>query len=163
MIEDSPVLGRVAGLQRSGGGVPKLPIERTAVHLTGMEGDWQRNRKFHGGPDRALCLYSLELLDALVREGHPAGAGKMGENVTISGIDWRLMQPGRRVRIGRVLAELTAFAAPCRNIAGAFRQHDFTRVSEKLHPGWSRVYARVVRDGEIAVGDVVELELQLQP
>ena len=83
--------------------------------------------------------------------------------MTISGIDWRLMQPGNRVRIGPVMAELTAFATPCRNIAGAFREHDFTRVSERLHPGWSRVYARVVRDGEIAVGDVVELELQLQP
>lgn len=157
MIEGFGAFGQVAGLQRSGGGVPKLPIERAIVHLAGMEGDRQRNRKFHGGPDRALCLYSLELLDALGREGHPAGAGRMGENVTISGIDWRLVQPGARMSIGRVEAEVTAFAAPCRNIAGAFLGGEFTRVSEKVHTGWSRVYARVLRAGEIAIGDEVEI------
>ncbi len=157
MIEGLGAFGQVAGLQRSGGGVPKLPIERATVLLTGIEGDWQRNRKFHGGPDRALCLYSLELLDALVREGHPAGAGRMGENVTISGIDWRLMQFGTRVRIGRVEAEVTAFAAPCRSIAGAFLGGEFTRVSEKVYPGWSRVYAKVLREGEIAIGNAVEI------
>jgi MOSC domain-containing protein YiiM len=157
MIEGAGKIGTVVSLQRSAGGVPKLPIERASVHAGGMEGDWQRNRKYHGGPDRALCLYSRELLDVLEREGHPAGPGKMGENVTMSGIDWRVMQPGVRVRIGTVEAELTGFAAPCKTIAGAFRDDEFKRVSEKLYPGWSRVYARVLRAGEIAVGDSVEV------
>ena len=137
-----------------------MPVERATVHATGMEGDRQRDLRFHGGPDRALCLYSSDLLDILEREGHPAGLGRMGENVTMSGIDWRLMQPGVRVRIGSVEAALTAFAAPCRNIAGAFRDGEYKRVSEKLHPGWSRVYARVIRPGEVAVGDDVEVLLQ---
>lgn len=148
---------RVVGLQRSGGGVPKLPIQRASVHATGIEGDWQRNRKHHGGPDRALCLYSKALLDALVAEGHPASPGAMGENVTIVGLDWSGMQPGVRLRIGTVEAEVTDFACPCQKIARAFRDGEFTRVSEKVHPGWSRVYARVLRAGEIALGDEVEM------
>ncbi len=150
-------VGRVAGLQRSAGGVPKLPVERAAVRVTGLEGDVQRNRKYHGGPDRALCIYSLDLIQALVAEGHPIHPGAAGENVTLSGIDWRAVQPGVRLRMGAVEAEVTAFAVPCRTIRAAFLNEEMTRIGEKLHPGWSRVYARVIVEGAIGVGDRVEL------
>jgi MOSC domain-containing protein YiiM len=147
--------GRVASLQRSGGGVPKLPVERAKVELTGMVGDWQRDRRHHGGPDRALCLYSVELLDALRAEGHPVSAGSMGENVTMSGIDWRSLVPGVRLRIGTVDVEITDYAAPCTTIRNSFKDNEFTRASQKRHPGWSRVYVRILREGEIAPGDEV--------
>lgn len=150
--------GRVVGLQRSGGGVPKMGVERTRVLLTGMEGDWQRDRRHHGGPDRALCLYSMELIDALVAEGHPIAPGTVGENVTIEGVDWRDMRPGARVTIGTVEVELTDFAAPCRTIRESFAGERFKRISEKLYPGWSRVYARVTKEGEIEVGDAVRVD-----
>ena len=155
-------VGRVAGLQRSAGGVPKLPVERVAVRVTGLEGDVQRNRKHHGGPDRALCIYSLDLIQALVAEGHPIHPGATGENVTVSGIDWRAVQPGVRLRIGAVEAEVTAFAVPCRTIRTAFLDEEMTRIGEKAHPGWSRVYARVLVEGEIGVGDQVELRSDQQ-
>jgi MOSC domain-containing protein YiiM len=53
--------------------------------------------------------------------------------------------------------ELTSFAVPCRNIAGSFADGDITRVSNKLHPGWSRVYAKVVTPGSVRVGDAVRI------
>ena len=145
--------GRVVGLQRSGGGVPKLPVTEAIVGEGGMEGDWQRNRKYHGGPDRALCLYSMELIEALQGEGHPIFPGSAGENVTLAGIDWREMQPGVRLAIGGAEVELTGFAVPCRTIAGSFVDGRSVRIGEKLYPGWSRVYARVLRGGRVAVGD----------
>lgn len=150
------VTGHVTGLQRSGGGVPKRPVESAEVRYGGMEGDWQRNRKYHGGPDRALCLYSQELIDALANEGHPIGRGTTGENVTLSGIDWREMQPGARLRVGAVDLEVTAFAWPCPTIRRAFLDGGFARISEKEYPGWSRVYARVIVEGAIRVGDRAE-------
>ncbi|MDB4917323.1 MAG: domain containing protein [Gemmatimonadetes bacterium] len=150
-------VGRVVGLQRSGGGVPKLPIERAEVQLTGIVGDWQRDRRYHGGPDRALCLYSAELIGALRVEGHPVWPGAMGENVTIEGLDWAVMQPGARLRIGTVVLEITNFAPPCNTISGAFTDGRFKRASEKVHPGWSRVYARIIREGVIVLGDQAEL------
>ena len=127
------------------------------MRVTGMEGDVQRNRKYHGGPDRALCIYSLDLIQALVAEGHPIHPGATGENVTVSGIDWRAVQPGVRLRMGAVEAEVTAFAVPCRTIRAAFLDEAMTRIGEKVHPGWSRVYARVIVEGEIGIGDQVEL------
>ena len=149
--------GRVTGLQRSRGGVPKLPIERAMVRVDGMEGDRQANRKYHGGPDRALCLYAQERLDALASEGHPLERGWLGENITIAGLRWEEVRPGMRLRLGGVEVEVTGFAAPCRQIAEGFADRLFTRVGEKVNPGWSRVYARVLAEGEVAVGDPVTI------
>jgi MOSC domain-containing protein YiiM len=147
--------GRVTGLQRSRGGVPKLSVERVMVRVDGMEGDRQANRKYHGGPDRALCLYAQERLEALRREGHPLEPGTLGENVTIAGLRWEEVRPGVRLQIGETEVEVTGFAAPCRQIAAGFADGLFTRVGEKANPGWSRVYARVLSEGEVAVGDRV--------
>jgi MOSC domain-containing protein YiiM len=79
----------------------------------------------------------------------------LGENVTIAGLDWALVRPGVRLRIGGVNAEVTGYASPCAQIAGAFRDGVFTRVGQKVNPGWSRVYVRILREGTIAVGDAV--------
>jgi MOSC domain-containing protein YiiM len=137
--------------------VPKLAVGRAMVRPAGMEGDSQRDRRFHGGPDRALCLYSQERIAALLAEGHPIVGGALGENVTIAGLDWEEVRPGVRLRIGSLEVEATSFAAPCRNIAGAFLDGQFKRVGQRLNPGWSRVYASVLNVGEIAVGDPVIL------
>ena len=149
---------RVVSLNRSNGGVPKLAIDATRVTINGMDGDRQRDRRYHGGPSRALSLYSLERIECLQLEGHPIEPGAVGENVTIAGIDWSEMKPGRRVLAGDVEIELTGYAAPCKTIRNAFLDQDFTRISQKLHPGWSRLYARVIRGGTLRVGDPVAIE-----
>ena len=147
----------ISSLNRSNGGVPKLPVECAFVSAHGMEGDRQQNRRHHGGPERALCLYSKELIDQLALEGHPIFPGAVGENVTIAGLDWRRMQPGVRVRLGVVEGVVTSFAVPCRTIRDAFADGRSLRISDKLYPGCSRVYLRVERPGLVTVGDAVEL------
>jgi MOSC domain-containing protein YiiM len=122
-----------------------------------MEGDRQANRRFHGGPDRALCLYAQERLDALVAEGHPVERGTLGENVTIAGLPWERVRPGARLRLGGVEVEVTGFAAPCGKIAFGFADGSSGRVGEKVNPGWSRVYVRILVEGEVAVGDPASL------
>jgi MOSC domain-containing protein YiiM len=150
--------GWVVGLQRSDGGVPKTAVDRAVVGVNGMEGDRQRHLKFHGGPTRALCLYSGERIAALAAEGHPIVAGSVGENVTIEGLPWELVRPGTTLEIGEeVEVEVTSYTAPCRNIAGAFADGRFARIGQKANPGWSRVYVAVRRGGTIACGDAVRL------
>lgn len=141
----------------SAGGVPKLPIGRVMVDELGIAGDQHRNLKHHGGPARALCLYASEIIEALRAEGHPIVAGGAGENLTTRGLDWSRLARGRKLAIGEVLAELTDWATPCRNIAGCFERGAFRRTSHELHPGWSRAYARVLRGGVITVGDPLAL------
>ena len=147
--------GRVVGLQRSAGGVPKLPVAEAVVGSHGMEGDKQRKPFIHGGPTRALCLYSRERIDALAAEGHPIVPGAVGENVTIAGLAWEVVTPGTHLTLGAVEVEVTSYTAPCRTIARAFIGGEFARIAQKQHPGWSRVYVRIVRAGRIALDDVV--------
>ena len=149
--------GRVVSINRSNGGVPKQPVAECLVTESGLQGDRQRDLRFHGGPDRAVCLYPLESIEALQREGHPIAPGTIGENLTVSGLDWSLMVPDARLQVGEAELQLTKFAAPCANIAPSFRDGDFYRVAQKINPGWSRVCARVVKAGMVRVGDAVTL------
>jgi MOSC domain-containing protein YiiM len=158
-MEGDGQAGRVTGLQVSLGGVPKVGVGQAMVRTSGMEGDRQAHRRFHGGPNRALCLYSQERLDSLVAEGHPVALGVLGENVTIAGLAWEGIRPGVRLAIGAVHAEVTGYAAPCEQIAGAFANRRFSRVGQKVNPGWSRVYVLIRREGPIAVGDPVTVLL----
>jgi MOSC domain-containing protein YiiM len=150
------VNGRIVQLNVSPGGLPKRPVARARVTPLGLEGDGHRNAELNGGPERALCLFPLERIEALQAEGHPVTPGALGENLTVSGIDWDAVGPGARFRVGEaVVIEVTRFTSPCVNIRPAFRDGEYARVSQKRHPGWSRVYARVVTTGEIEPGDPV--------
>ncbi|MGH9944806.1 MAG: MOSC domain-containing protein [Pyrinomonadaceae bacterium] len=145
-------------LNLSRGGVPKTPVERAELTTEGLAGDVQTDRRYHGGPDRALCLFPLELIEALQSEGHAIHPGSTGENLTIAGLDWSGLVPGSRLALGEeVLIEITSYAAPCRTIAGSFRGGDSKRISQKLHPGQSRLYARVLREGRLAPGQPVRV------
>jgi MOSC domain-containing protein YiiM len=124
----------------------------------GVAGDAQRDREYHGGPDRALCLFSMELIRALQAEGHPIASGQIGENLTVQGLEWDAVAPGVRLLLGEdVLVEVTRYTSPCVNIRTVFTGGDYARVSQKRHPGASRVYARVLRTGAIRRGDPVRL------
>lgn len=148
----------IVSLNVSRGGVPKLAVPEARVAVAGMAGDWQKNRKYHGGPHRALCLFSLERIEALAAEGHPIGIGTTGENVTVAGLDWEGVVPGVRLRLGAaVVVEVTGYAGPCRTIQGSFLGRRTGRISQKAWPGWSRVYARVLREGVVRVGGGVVL------
>jgi len=144
--------GRVVSINRSRGGVPKQPVGEVFVGVDGLEGDAHVYHR-HGGPDKAVCLYSLEVIEALQREGHPIAAGTTGENVTVSRLDWPRVVPGVRLSVGPVLLEITDYATPCQTIIGSFADQRSTRISQKLHPGWARVYARVLTEGILTVGD----------
>ncbi len=150
--------GTVAQLNVSGGGVPKKPIEVAEVVDRGLIGDRQASRQHHGKPLQALCLWSADVIDALRAEGHPIDPGSAGENVTVSGIDWASIRPGTQLLVGNVLAEISAWATPCKKNAQWFADRDFNRIQHERHPGWSRAYAWVREPGTIRPGDPVIVE-----
>lgn len=149
--------GQVIAVNVSDGGVPKLPVRRAKVAVGGVAGDRQRDREHHGGPDRAVCIYCVEVIQALQREGHPIVPGSAGENLTVAGLEWSSVVPGIRLRVGSALLEVTSYTVPCKFIRESFLNNRFERISQKTNPGWSRVYARVLAEGEVVVGDSIEL------
>lgn len=160
---DNHRIGTLASINVSSGGVPKRRVDDARVSRLGLLEDAQNDTKHHGGPERAVCVYSLERIKALQGEGHPIDVGTAGENVTIEGIDWDLVVPGARIRLGeQVLLEVASFTSPCKTIRESFIDGRFVRISQQLQPGWSRVYARVLSEGEIRRGDAVEVSLPAQ-
>jgi MOSC domain-containing protein YiiM len=156
---DNHQIGTLVSINVSAGGVPKRRVSDARVARSGLLNDAQNDMKHHGGAERAVCVYALERIHSLQAEGHPIDVGTAGENVTVEGIDWDLVVPGVRLRLGgEVILEVASFTKPCKTIRESFIDGQFTRISQKLHPGWSRVYARVLAEGEIRFGDAVELD-----
>lgn len=149
--------GRIHQINVSDGGVPKLPVPEAHVGPDGVSGDAHDDNQHHGGPERAVCLYALEVIQALQAEGHPIQAGSAGENLTFSGLDWSTVVPGTRMRVGEALIEVTSPTTPCYKNAGWFIDGDFMRMHHGRHPGWSRMYARVLEGGWVRTGDEAEL------
>jgi MOSC domain-containing protein YiiM len=138
--------------------VPKHPVLEAKMTTQGLEGDRQDNLKVHGGPDRAVCLYSVELIEWLQDEGHHIDPGSAGENLTLAGLQWEKLGRGAILNIGPdVRLEVTSYCAPCELNAQWFRGGNFKRISQKTHPGWSRLYARVLAEGVVRPGDAVEI------
>ncbi|HVF40966.1 MAG TPA: MOSC domain-containing protein [Gemmatimonadaceae bacterium] len=149
--------GHLVSINYSNGGVPKLPVAEAMVTVNGIDGDRQRDRRFHGGPNRAVSIFSADRIHDLQAEGHPIATGSTGENLTVSGVDWNLVSPGSLMEIGEILLEVVSYTKPCKTIRESFIEQKFTRMSQKHYPGWSRVYARVLREGRIRTGDPVQL------
>lgn len=152
------MIGRIHRINISSGGVPKLPVDAARVGLRGIIGDDHNDKRHHGHPDQALCVWSLEVIEALQTEGHPIAPGSAGENITVADLDWAMVVPGTTLLIGdEVVAPVTADATPCSTNADWFMNRDFRRMSHVRHPGWSRMYTSVTTGGDIRVGDTVRL------
>lgn len=146
--------GRIVQINVSDGGVPKQSVPSVQINQEGLVGDRQKNFKHHGGPDRAVCLWSTDIIDMLQAEGHPIEPGAAGENITVAGLDWQQLIPGIRLQLGeKVLVEITDYAQPCRTIARYFKLRRYGRISQRRNPGMSRLYAKVLEDGCVSVGD----------
>ena len=150
--------GEVHSINVSDGGVPKSMVESANITKSGVQGDFNRVRSGRGGSaDRAVCIFSLELIQLLKHEGHPIEIGSTGENLTIRGVEWESLSEGMRLEIGDVVLELSEPCAPCSKIGGSFIGGEFDRVNHDKEYGWSRWLARVLREGEVTVGDSVNI------
>jgi len=150
--------GRIVQINVSHGGVPKTAVAAARITETGVEGDRQAHPDIHGGPERAVCLFSMERIRDLQHEGHAIVPGAAGENLTVEGVDWDAVVPKSRVLLGdEVALEVTRYTSPCTQIKAAFQGGDYARISQKTHAGWSRVYARVLVPGTVRAGDSVRV------
>ena len=143
---------KLAQLNISPGGMPKLPVPSALVTRDGVAGDWQKNRKYHGGPNRAVCLFSEELYGWLREQGVKGLVnGAIGENFTTRGIDLMALAKGDRLRVGReCVIQLTDVREPCRQLK------KWDARFPKLIVGRSGWVAKVVREGEVRAEDVIE-------
>jgi MOSC domain-containing protein YiiM len=142
--------GRLVQLNVSRGGMPKQPVLQAHVGAAGVEGDRQLNKKYHGGPDRAVCLFSTELYDRLRSFDINLPPGSVGENFTTSGMDLQKLQPGDRLKVGGCIIEITKVRVPCSSL----KKWDVDL--PELIVGYSGWVARVIQEGLVRPGDLIE-------
>ena len=110
----SALQGTVLAVCVSKGGIPKHPIASTRVSERGLDGDKQ-HFAFHGGPNRAVCLFSIEDYHKLAHDGIEAQApGAFGENLLTQGLNYEKLRAGDRLQVGDdVLLEIHDVREPC--------------------------------------------------
>ncbi|MBT0770824.1 MOSC domain-containing protein [Kineosporia sp. J2-2] len=126
----------------------------------GLAGDTQVDRKFHGGPGKAVYAYADEDAEWWSGElGREIGPGLFGENLRTSGIDVTGAEIGERWAIGsdgsQVLVEVTSARTPCRTFAERMGEKGWVRRYTRVNrPG---AYLKVLRPGPVRAGDQVRV------
>ena len=153
--------GKSQLLQPSGEytGIYKAPVNHVAVDELGIKGDVQVDKRYHGGPDKALHQYSLSgyqrIVEAYAELADIAVQGSIGENISIAEMSEANVCIGDIYRFGSVLVQVSEPRRPCWKINAKFKQSDLTEFIEKEGiTGW---YYRVLEAGEINLSDNAEL------
>ena len=124
----------------------------------GLAGDRQVDRRVHGGPDKAVYVYSrahtLYWREVLGRPDLDHGA--FGENLSIEALAEHVVHIGDRFRVGDVLVEVTQPREPCWKLGA--RLGSPTLPKRFLASGRVGFYLRVLEPGEVAAGDAMTRE-----
>jgi len=112
----------------------------------GLEGD------AHGGNwHRQVSLLSYDKVQKFNELGAGVSHGDFGENLVVEGIDFRSLPVGSRLQCEDCILEITQIGKECRT-----RCQIYHKVGDCIMPR-EGVFARVVQDGSISVGDVMAL------
>ncbi|HEY3927432.1 MAG TPA: MOSC domain-containing protein [Candidatus Koribacter sp.] len=135
----------------------RTPVS-TPVFLTttGFEGDEVAEKDVHGGPEKAALCYSLSNYP-LWRAEHilDSSPGGFGENLAIDGQDESTVCIGDCYRIGEAEVQISQPRGPCSTLARRWNLPSLIKLVLQNHrSGW---YIRVLREGNIAPNDSIEL------
>jgi len=160
--------GRVAPLGPQGVPSGFVKLSRAGdvrVGALGLEGDEQADLIAHGGPEKAVYGYASSHYPAW-RADFPAiadhfGAGAMGENLTIDGLDEAALCVGDIHAIGSARLQVCQPRQPCFKFS---LRHGEKRLPKAMvRTGRSGWYYRVLVEGAIRAGDAITLHERPNP
>ena len=168
VVIDGVFVGRARPLQPDGHQsaiVKELVLGPIALNASGLAGDEQADRRYHGGRDKALHYFPLEhymtLADALAVAADQLTAGMLGENLSGQGISEDEVCLGDQFILGDALIQVTEPRRPCWKIDQRLGLDGASRLLEKSgRCGW---YFRVLGEGYIRKGDICRLESRPNP
>ncbi len=139
-------------------GIYKQPTaDRLSVTTLNLAGDAQADLKVHGGLDKAVYAYDAAHYEFWQRQ-LPARTdwtyGLFGENLTTTGLFDDQVYVGDVFRMGTVVLRAVQPRLPCYKLNARF--DDRQMVKKFTEAGRCGIYFRVVEEGFVQVGDVIE-------
>ncbi|UCG07014.1 MAG: MOSC domain-containing protein [Desulfobacterales bacterium] len=129
-------------------GTRKTPVDEIFISKDhGLEGDAHAG-KWH----RQVSLLASESIEDARRQGLDVTFGDFAENIATSGIDWKAIPIGTRVKLGStVLVEITQIGKECHNKCAIYY-----KAGDCIMPR-EGVFARVLEAGKIRRGDEIRI------
>ena len=151
------------GEKRSPTGIYKKSVEQVSVDVLGIIGDIQADKRFHGGPEKALHQYALSSYEKIIKRypllHQQAKPGMIGENLSATDMNEHNVCIGDIYQVGQAIIQVSSPRIPCWKIDAKFKQPDLHQfISQHRLNGW---YYRVVQAGDITLND--KLILQQRP
>lgn len=137
-------------------GIFKKPVTG-ALHLSTVNfaGDEQADLRFHGGPDKAVCVYPFERYAYWeAKLGVTLDLGAFGENLTTEGMLEEEICIGDRFRLGEAVVQVSQPRQPCYKLGV---KHGLPELPLEIQQnGYTGYYFRVLREGEVRPEDRLE-------
>jgi MOSC domain-containing protein YiiM len=152
-------MGRIAGIARHDRPLGSMEVLERAelIEGQGIAGDFRGTRKAGStGQNGVVLIEAGDWAAATAECGADVPWHERRGNLLVEGLDLPQVL-GARLRVGReVLVEITQECAPCERMEAL---HPGLRAA--LDPDWrAGARARVLRGGEVAVGDEIRIELE---
>lgn len=129
-------ISEIRGIQKHNVGKVKL-IEDFGIENDAHAGKWHRQ----------VSLLSHEKIEAFRAKGAEVKDGAFGENIVVSGIDFKTLPIGTRFKCNDVIMEMTQIGKECHHGCEIFQ-----KMGDCIMPR-EGVFAKIIHGGEIAVGD----------
>ena len=139
-------------------GIFKFPVDHPIfLGSEDVENDHVIDRRYHGGIDKACYLYSADHYNYW-KKLYPELDffwGMFGENLTVEGLHETQVNIGDIFQIGEAVVQATQPRQPCFKLEFRFKNNHI--VKQFVDSGFSGVYVRIIKNGNVKTGDQVEL------
>ena len=103
------------------------PVRLAAENL---DGDQQADLRVHGGPDKAVCVYSADHYPYWREQlgVQECGPGWFGENFSVEGQNEGTVSIGDTFRVGTVIVQVSQPRAPCSKLGRRWNRLDMPKL-----------------------------------
>ncbi|MDQ0298910.1 MOSC domain-containing protein YiiM [Salibacterium salarium] len=137
-------------------GIQKQLVEHAYLTEHGFERDDVADKKNHGGPDRAVCIYPYKHYKTWEREfGVKLDKATFGENLTVEDMSEDDVYIGNTYKVGTAVIQVTQGRIPCDTINK--RTGISTLLKRVIETGYTGFLCRVLKSGKVEADDELEI------